>query len=301
VLTWQSVTLQEVKKKGFVMKKRIAVLLTAAVLSTAALPVYAESTLITAEASEESSSDVIYTYLTGELGLNSAAACGILGNMYQESHLNADISGGSYYGLCQWGGGRKSALYSYCSANGYDPSTLEGQLHFLGSELTGSYSDTYAYLQSVPDTADGAYAAADYFCRNFEQPGNYGTETPLRGGFATDFFSQYGAYEAASTAETTEETAQSDADESAYAAVYDYANYSSRYPDLQAAFGDDRAAYFQHFLTYGMKEGRQAKADFSVSVYKAAYSDLRNAFGSDLPAYYEHYITYGQYENRTAA
>ncbi|MBR0090530.1 MAG: transglutaminase domain-containing protein [Lachnospiraceae bacterium] len=86
-----------------------------------------------------------------------------------------------------------------------------------------------------------------------------------------------------------------------YAAVYDYSFYINRYADLKAAFGTDEAAALKHFVTNGMKEGRQAKADFNVQAYAARYADLQKAFGNDLSAYYRHFIGYGQKEGRSGA
>lgn len=86
-----------------------------------------------------------------------------------------------------------------------------------------------------------------------------------------------------------------------YALVFDASFYSARYPDLYHAFGTDADALFQHFLTYGMKEGRQGNALFHVTAYRNRYPDLQAAFGDDLPAYYQHYMTYGFAENRIAS
>lgn len=83
-----------------------------------------------------------------------------------------------------------------------------------------------------------------------------------------------------------------------WAYVYDYDYYRSRYKDLQKAFGDDEAAYFNHFMTYGMKEGRRANAIFDPAYYKKAYPDLQKAFGNDMKKYYEHFIKYGINEGR---
>ena len=86
-----------------------------------------------------------------------------------------------------------------------------------------------------------------------------------------------------------------------WAYVYDYDYYRSKYKDLQKAFGDDEAAYFNHFMKYGMKEGRRANALFDPKFYKKAYPDLQKAFGSDMKKYYEHFIKYGINEGRTAS
>lgn len=88
--------------------------------------------------------------------------------------------------------------------------------------------------------------------------------------------------------------------EAEYAAVYDYRYYRENNADLEAAFGSDRAAYLEHFLTKGMAEGRQASESFNVNVYRAQNPDLNAAFGSDLAAYYQHYIQSGQAEGRIA-
>ena len=83
-----------------------------------------------------------------------------------------------------------------------------------------------------------------------------------------------------------------------YALVFDPAYYMNKYNDLKQAFGNDAAKLFNHFLTYGMKESRQAISTFNVTVYKNTYEDLRKAFGNDMPLYYKHYIQYGHKENR---
>ena len=156
----------------------------------ATLLFFAVSPALTARtaSADESNSDTIYEFLTEEMGLNSAAACGIMGNIYQECTMNPTASGGSFYGIAQWGGSRLSNLYSFCSANGYDSSSLTGQLHFLQYELENIYTETLSYLQSVENTAEGARNAAVYFCSNFEQPGNLDWENSTRGSWAVDLF-----------------------------------------------------------------------------------------------------------------
>ncbi len=84
-----------------------------------------------------------------------------------------------------------------------------------------------------------------------------------------------------------------------YKDVYDANYYVKRYPDLMKAFGYDENRLLKHFVTYGMKEGRQAKANFNVANYKARYKDLRKAFGNDTKSYYLHYIRYGKNEGRS--
>ena len=83
-----------------------------------------------------------------------------------------------------------------------------------------------------------------------------------------------------------------------YSLVFDPTYYANKYSDLKKAFGTNATNLFNHFCTYGMKEGRIAHADFNVNKYKEYYADLRSAFGANLPLYYKHYITNGHKENR---
>lgn len=85
-----------------------------------------------------------------------------------------------------------------------------------------------------------------------------------------------------------------------YTAVFDGTYYGTRYADLKPALGSDPVALFQHFLSFGMAEGRQGINSFSPQIYKARYADLQHALGDDWPAYYLHYIQHGKAEGRIA-
>ena len=143
------------------------------------------------ESDKYSNEEKCYLFLTGEMGLNRAAASGILANIRRESNFNP-ASGSSYYGLCQWGGGRLSNLKSFCSKNGYSSSSLEGQLRFLWHELQNSYPSILRDLQSVPNTAQGAYDAGYLFCYDYERPAAKETSSVSRGNLARDtYFPKY--------------------------------------------------------------------------------------------------------------
>ena len=88
------------------------------------------------------------------------------------------------------------------------------------------------------------------------------------------------------------------AERNAYQAVFDADYYRSAYPDVQAAFGNNKTALFNHFVNYGLKEGRSCSADFNPQAYKAKYADLQQAFGDDMAAYCRHYVSYGKAEGR---
>lgn len=84
-----------------------------------------------------------------------------------------------------------------------------------------------------------------------------------------------------------------------YSAVFDATYYYNTYPDLQQNIGNDPAALLNHFITSGMKEGRNGNAAFNVKAYMYNNLDLVAVYGAkDLSDYYIHYICYGQKEGR---
>lgn len=85
-----------------------------------------------------------------------------------------------------------------------------------------------------------------------------------------------------------------------YSPVYDYQYYIAKNPDIKRVFGNNDEAAFNHFLTFGMKEGRIASPNFDVRVYRANYPALVTVLGNDYGIYYSHYIRYGVKEGRIA-
>ena len=83
-----------------------------------------------------------------------------------------------------------------------------------------------------------------------------------------------------------------------YKDVYNATTYYNNYIDLRLAIGLDDQALLEHFVKFGMREGRKASAEFDVEYYVTTYEDLQKAFGSDLKKYYEHYINFGKKEGR---
>ena len=61
--------------------------------------------------------------------------------------------------------------------------------------------------------------------------------------------------------------------------TFDSSYYYNRYSDLRKAFGNDSEKLKNHFLTYGIREGRTASATFDVKYYLEKYPDLQKAFG----------------------
>lgn len=150
--------------------------------------------------SENSNTTIVFNYLVDELKMNSAAACGVLANIYYESGFDPHMEGdnNTSYGICQWHADRKTNLINYCKSNNLDYTTLEGQLAFLKYELVNSYSKIYNYMLDEKNTADGAYDAGWYWCYNFEVPANRETVSVTRGNLAKNtYWEQYGKDEIA--------------------------------------------------------------------------------------------------------
>jgi len=86
-----------------------------------------------------------------------------------------------------------------------------------------------------------------------------------------------------------------------YSAVFDSTYYYNNYPDLQQNIGNDPAALLNHFITSGMKEGRNGNSSFDVRAYMYNNPDLLAVYGADdYSDYYVHYICNGQKEGRTS-
>ena len=119
----------------------------------------------------------IYSFLTGSMGMNRAQAIGVIANLIRESGLQPTADNGiGYYGLCQWGGGRQENLKNWCTSNGYDYNTIDGQLHFMQMEIVSSYPNTYSQLMACEDNEDGAYWAGYIFGKGYEVAGEYYSE-----------------------------------------------------------------------------------------------------------------------------
>lgn len=115
-----------------------------------------------------SDQDIIWTFLRSN-GFSAAAAAGVMGNWERESgnHPNVNEVGGyGGYGLAQWTFSRKTDLINWCSSNGYDYTSLEGQLNFFLYEFNLSYysRNLGASYKSLTDV----WTATDRFLTYFE-------------------------------------------------------------------------------------------------------------------------------------
>jgi beta-N-acetylglucosaminidase len=83
--------------------------------------------------------------------------------------------------------------------------------------------------------------------------------------------------------------------------VFDYVYYGNRYPDLKSAFNGDATKLYEHYLNYGISEGRQAHPAFDVKYYLSQNSDLKDTFGTDYARGVRHYVNIGYKEKRVTA
>ncbi len=147
-----------------------------------------------AAASDASRESQVFSYLTRELGFNSAASCGIMSNIEHESDFNPrlviiDSNGRPSGGLCQWNGGRFNNLMSFCNHNGYDYLSIQGQLEYLKHELQKSdFKHIFNYMKNVPNTKEGAYNAGYYWCYYFEVPSNRASRSSTRASAAVNSY-----------------------------------------------------------------------------------------------------------------
>ena len=75
--------------------------------------------------------------------------------------------------------------------------------------------------------------------------------------------------------------------------VFDASYYAAKYSDLKSAYGTDATKLYNHFINYGIKEGRTASPYFDVTYYVNNNSDLKKAFGTDYVAAMKHYVNTG--------
>lgn len=141
---------------------------------------------------------MVFYFCVNELGYTSAAACGILANIYKESSFRLTARADGSYGLCQWLGDRLGTLRNWCAANSLDYTALTGQLKYMQHELaTTKYLDLDFYLMDLGDSAEDAYNAAREWCFIFEQPGDIANVARDRAEIARDeFYPIYSQYQA---------------------------------------------------------------------------------------------------------
>ena len=78
-----------------------------------------------------------------------------------------------------------------------------------------------------------------------------------------------------------------------YASIFDAEFYAKSNPDVATRYNSE-ALLFNHFINYGMREGRKPSANFDIYEYKANHPELKDEFCvpdyEDILKYYEHYL-----------
>ena len=143
---------------------------------------------------------IIGEYLISK-GFNAAMAVGFLANIFHESGYSTSAvnSSSGASGICQWLGGRKSAMIRTAGSDW--KTNLTGQLDYLWIELNGSESGTLNSLKSAitANTEAMAMKAAEIVLKEFERPGDYAVNTPIRTNTAKKLWSKIVVNTASST------------------------------------------------------------------------------------------------------
>ena len=137
-----------------------------------------------------------YSTFTG-LGLCPEAACGVLGNIYQESGMNpkaVNKSSGAT-GLCQWLGGRLTGLKNYASSQGTDWTDVKTQCEWAWMECEGKDSTTKNLLDKNCGGPEGfkkldLEKAVDMWRRCFERCGEHEANDAKRLKMAKEYYSK---------------------------------------------------------------------------------------------------------------
>lgn len=200
-------------------------------------------------------------------------------------------------------------------------STMQGtQTVYNGVDYAAVYNYNY-YVNKYPDIkrafGNNDYKALQHFAlygmnegrqgsANFDVGSYYNRYADLRRAFGTNWqryyihYIRYGRLEGRSAVDCTSlKNPTTIYNGVNYGAVYDYNYYTKKNPDVARAFGGNEDQILQHFVNYGMNEGRQASGDFNIHNYANRYSDLKKAFGNNWKSYYLHFIYYGIREGRS--
>ena len=83
--------------------------------------------------------------------------------------------------------------------------------------------------------------------------------------------------------------------------LFDVDLYYWMYEDLRKNVGTDYNNLFEHWIKFGIKEGRVASYVFDPHFYYEKYPDLQKAYGKNWKALYDHFIQFGIKEGRQAS
>ena len=82
--------------------------------------------------------------------------------------------------------------------------------------------------------------------------------------------------------------------------VFHLGYYIENNPDVANIYLNDTDRIMDHFLRYGINEGRPSSPNFNLEAYKTRNEDLKNIFQNSNVDYYYHYCIFGRNEGRLA-
>ena len=77
--------------------------------------------------------------------------------------------------------------------------------------------------------------------------------------------------------------------------------YADANPDVKKAFGNNYKQAYEHFINYGINEGRVGSKYFDAKYYLEKNEDLKNVFKNNYSKALEHFVQYGINEGRLAS
>ncbi len=77
------------------------------------------------------------------------------------------------------------------------------------------------------------------------------------------------------------------------ASLYDFEYYTMANEDVAVALGYDKEKLYEHWLNFGMAEGRNASMVFNAKYYLEVNPSVKAVVGNDYVAAYEHFVTTG--------
>lgn len=83
--------------------------------------------------------------------------------------------------------------------------------------------------------------------------------------------------------------------------IFNARYYADNNKDVFEAYGYDDEKLYNHYINYGLKEGRRCSPVYDPIYYYNKYTDLQKAFGNDYTKLYNHFVIYGMKEGRQAS
>ena len=83
--------------------------------------------------------------------------------------------------------------------------------------------------------------------------------------------------------------------------VFDYKYYADNNSDVKKVYGYNEYNLYQHFINYGIKEGRSSSPVFNAKYYLENNADLKKLYGTDYISACNHFNQFGYKEYRKSA